>query len=549
MRKKKPIYVIGHRNPDTDSICSAISYANLKKSLGENVIPARAGKVNKETEFALSYFAMQAPELITDVYPRVSDIIPEAHVTVNEHDNLRKLGKLIHDTGAKSVPVLSDKNELTGIITVSDLARRYFEDLGMQSFSNTKITISNILSVVDGQIIVDGNKNEVIKGEVRIADGSQHTIDKFIKANDIVLVGDREFTALKACLERNIACLIITGSSNISADVIEEARRKNIILLSTPYDTYICARLINQCVPVRQIMQKNVTCFKPTDMLSDIKGVMEKKKFRSYPIIENKHVIGMVSSDKLMVPEKTQLILVDHNEPTQAIEGIEEAQVLEIIDHHRLGGMQTSEPIFTRQAPVGCTNTIISDMYFQYNVAIPKKIAGLMLSAIISDTVLFKSPTCTPHDRENAEKLAQIADVNIEEYGMELLKAGSDIGNMTAMEIVKNDMKEFQLGNRKIIVSQTSVMDSGDILKRKNELLENMNKLCKKDNYDMSLVMITNILEEATNLLFTGKPNTIIGEAFNKDSSQNMIYLPGVMSRKKQIIPQLTEAVKKHINN
>ncbi len=550
MSEKKPIYVIGHRNPDTDSICSAISYANLKKSLGEkNITAARAGKVNKETEFALNYFKVKSPELVPDVYPRVSDIMPECHTMLYEHDNLRKLGRVIRETGVKSVPVITIDRELAGIVTVSDLAKRYFDDLGMQSFANTKVTIEDVLDVIDGSIVVDGDENKVVDGDVRIAAGSLRMIEEIIQKNDIVLVGDRVMPTLKACLERGIACLIVTGNGHIPTEIIEEAQKYKIMILITPYDTYTCARLINQCVPISRIMQTNVTSFKPTDMLSDIKGIMDKKKFRNYPVVENNHLVGMVSSDKLMVPEKTQLILVDHNERTQAVEGIEEAHILEIIDHHRLGGLQTGDPIFTRQDRVGCTSTIVADMYYHRNIAISKEMAGIMLSAIISDTVLFKSPTCTAHDKEIAESLAAIAGVDINKYGMEMLKAGSDVDSMTAMEIVKNDMKEFQIGNRRVIVSQTSVMDSDEVLKRKHELLKNMERVCQTDNYDMCLVMVTNILEEATTLLFTGEPKSLIGEAFRINASENMVYLPGVMSRKKQIIPQLTEAAKKYIIN
>lgn len=244
--------------------------------------------------------------------------------------------------------------------------------------------------------------------------------------------------------------------------------------------------------------------------------------------------------------KRVQLILVDHNENMQAVDGIEDAHILEIIDHHRLGGMQTAEPLFVRIMPVGCTSTIIGSMYFEQKVDIPKKFAGLMLSAIISDTVLFKSPTCTDLDKEIAQKLAKIAGVDLHEYGIDLLKAGSNVDDMTAEEIVKNDLKEFQLSGHKIIVSQTSVMDSAAILQRKDEILKSMRQICKKENYDMSLIMITNIIEEATNLLFFGEPTEMVQDAFNKDTADNMIFLPGVMSRKKQIIPQLTQAAKKY---
>jgi len=271
---------------------------------------------------------------------------------------------------------------------------------------------------------------------------------------------------------------------------------------------------------------------------------MESSNFRNYPVVENGRLMGLVSRDQLMVPERERVILVDHNERGQAVEGIEEAKILEIIDHHRLGGIQTSEPIFTRQEPVGCTSTIIANMHWHRGIDIPSTIAGLLLSAIISDTVLFKSPTCTPYDKKTAEKLAAIAGVNIMEYGMAMLKAGSGIGDMSPMEIAKNDLKEFQIGDYRIIVSQISVMDTQEVLNLEHDLIESMNIICKKEGYDMSLVMVTDIINEGTHLLYAGSPKTLIGEAFKLPASGNSIYLPGVMSRKKQIIPPLSEAAK-----
>ena len=516
MKRQSPVYIIGHRNPDTDSICSAICYAHLKAELGmEDVIPARAGKLNKESIFALNYFKAAPPLLLTDVYPRVADVTTDCMLTIRETQNLRELAALMRNDGVKSIPVVNEENDLKGIITVSDMAKRYFEDLGMQSFIDSTVSLKEIAHAIDAETVVEGLLERELDGNVRIAAGSLQTVQNTVKAGDIILVGDRIAELMLACIRNGC-----------------------------PHDTYTCARLINQCVPVSQIMQTEVVRFKPTDMLSDIKGVMEKHKHRYYPVEENGKLVGMVSSEGVMVPEKTKVILVDHNERSQAIEGVEKARILEIVDHHRLGGIQTNEPIFTRQDPVGCTCTIIADMHIHRQVAIPPQIAGLMLSAIISDTVLFKSPTCTEHDKEVAHYLAKIAGIDIEEYGMEMLKAGTDIDNMSADEIVKNDMKEFLISHYRISISQCSVMDRRQAEGRKDEILAAAEEMRKREGYDLSIIMITNIMEEASILIFSGEPKSLVGDAFKVDTSARMVTLPGVMSRKKQVVPPLSEAAK-----
>ena len=545
MKNTKPIYTIGHRNPDTDSICSAIGYAHLKQALGQNVVPARAGKVNAETKYALEHFKVEQPLLLTDLYPRVKDITMDCQIVVKQHDTLRHLGEVMRNHELKSVPVTDSKGLLVGIVTVSDLAKRYFQELSMQNLSEMRVRYRDIIAATDSEVVVSGDEGEFIQGCVRIAAGSIETIKKVIEPNDIVLVGDRHDETMLDIVNQGISCMVITGGGRLSADVIEAAEEKNIFVLSTPYDTYTVARLINQCVPIRRIMHENPVCFKPLDMLSDIKGTMEETNYRNYPVIENGRLVGIISRDNLVMPEREQVILVDHNERGQAVEGIEEAKVVEIIDHHRLGGIQTSEPIYTHAEPVGCTATIVANMHWQNDVELPASIAGLLLSAILSDTVLFKSPTCTEYDKKTAERLAEIAGVDINEYGMAMLKAGSGIGDMTPAEIAKNDLKEFQIGEYRIIVSQISVMDTKEVMDLEPQLIEAMTNICEKEGFDMSLVMVTDILEEATYLLYTGSPKTLIGEAFKKDASGTHVYLPGVMSRKKQIIPPLSEAVKR----
>ena len=545
MKNTKPIYIIGHRNPDTDSICSAIGYAHLKQALGENVVAARAGKVNAETKYALEYFHMQQPLLLSDLYPRVKDVLLDCKIVVKQHDTLRQLGEIMRDHDLRSVPVTDSKGILVGIVTVSDLAKRYFQELGMANLSDMRVRYRDIIAAIDAKVLVDGIESDFIQGDVRIAAGSLKTIKAGIKENDIVLIGDRHDETIIDCVEQGISVLIITGNGRVSADVIEAAEARHMFVLSTPYDTYTTARLINQCVPVRRIMHENPVCFKPMDLLSDIKGTMEETHYRDYPVIENGRLVGLVSRDELTMPERDRVILVDHNERGQAVEGIEEAKIVEVIDHHRLGGIQTSEPIFTHAEPVGCTATIVANMHWQQDVDIPAPVAGLLLSAILSDTVLFKSPTCTPYDKKTAERLAEIAGVDLKEYGMAMLKAGSGIGDMTPMEIAKNDSKEFQMGDYHLLISQISVMDTKEVLGLEPQLIEAMTTICEKEGFDMSLVMVTDILEEATYLLYAGSPKTLIGEAFKKDASGTHVYRPGVMSRKKQIVPPLSEAVKR----
>ena len=321
MKSTKPIYTIGHRNPDTDSICSAIGYAHLKQAMGENVVPARAGKVNAETKYALEYFKVEQPLLITDLYPRVKDITKDCKIVVRQHDTLRHLGEIMRGNDLKSVPVTDSKGLLVGIVTVSDLAKRYFQELGMQNLADMRVRYRDIVQATDAKALVTADEGNLIQGSVRIAAGSVETIRELVQKHDIVLVGDRCEETLLQCLECGIDCLIVSGNGQISAAVLEEAEKKQIFVLSTPYDTYTAARLINQCVPIRRIMHEAPVCFKPMDLLSDIKGAMESTNYRNYPVLENGHLVGLVSRDELMLPERERVILVDHNERTQAVEG------------------------------------------------------------------------------------------------------------------------------------------------------------------------------------------------------------------------------------
>ncbi len=545
MSNVKPIYVIGHRNPDTDSICSSLAYAALKQALGQDAVAARTGQVNAETKYALEYFGVEAPMFLSDLYPRVKDVMLDSDTIVRETDTLRELGKIMQEKSLRSVPVTDEEGLLAGIVTVSDLAQRYFEEINMQNLDKAGVYLRAVIASIEGKVLASADEDTLVKGTVRIASSSRHTAAKLVQPGDVVLVGEGRYDSMMEILEHEIACLIMTDEGNVPDDILAKARAKHILLAVTAHDAYTAARLINQCVPVGYIMKKSMISFGQQQLLSDIKGTIASTNFRNYPVVENGRLIGLVSRDNLMVPEPEQVILVDHNERGQAIEGIENARIVEIIDHHRLGGMQTGEPIYIREEPVGCTATIIANMYWQNNVEITAPIAGLLLSAIISDTVLFKSPTCTAYDMKTAERLAGIAGVKMVQYGMDMLKAGSGIGDMSPIEIVKNDMKEFQFGDYHVLISQISVMGYEEIMALKDRLLESMSAVSEQENFDLMLLMVTNILEESTELLYVGSPKTLIGDAFKKDASGNSIYLPGVMSRKKQIIPPMSEAVRR----
>lgn len=540
----KPIYVIGHRNPDTDSICSAIAYAHLKQSLGISAIAARAGKINNETKYILDTLKVPAPMIVNYLYPQVKDIMKPAQLTIHANQTLKELGRLLASHHTKSIPVVDDKQHLCGIVSVSDLARRYFDELGMPDLAESNVEYAAIIKVLDGTLVQGDIANRKITGRVKIAAAKVDTMLNTISAGDIVLVGDRLNVQL-ACIKLGVACLIVTVGAKVQARVCEAAEKAGVIIITAPYDTYICGRLINQSVPVSIVMQKEVVTFKPSQLAMDIKKTIAETRFRNYPIVENDRFIGVIDRDSFIMPEREKIILVDHNEVSQAVEGIEEADIIEVVDHHRLGGMETNSPISVHFEPVGCTATIIAGLYWQNQITIPQEIAGLLLSAILSDTVLFKSPTCTERDKTVAKQLAEIANLDIDAHGMALLKAGSDVGSMSATDILRNDLKEFQLGDYRLAIGQISVLDGESILAMRAGIQAEMRQMCSRDGYDMVLLMDTDILNECTHLLFEGQPVSLIEDAFGEKGEEGVIYLPNVLSRKKQIVPPLSDAARK----
>lgn len=536
----KPILVIGHRNPDTDSICSAIGYAYLKQKLGVDAIAARAGSLNPESKFVLNYFKVEPPVLADDVYPRIGDSklvdIPKVLPSVNIHD----VGELFIKYRLKAVPVVETDGVLAGIVTVNDFAERYFEEFTIDKNDTRKIDYASMLKVLEGKLWT-GSTEQDFQGMIYIVACTPEKMNH-IQQGDLVVTADREDTQ-KEALDKGVACLVLSRGFEPSREILKLGEKMGAIIITTPYDTYSTARLILQSVQIRYIMSKNCTTFKTGAYVSDVKEIMEKSKESVFPVLRHGKYVGSVDKTSMLKLAKQELILVDHNEQSQAVEGIEDTQVLEIIDHHRLGGLTTAQPVYIRQEPVGCTATIVAKLAEHRRVEFTPALAGLLLSAIVSDTLYFKSPTSTPKDKEMAEKLAITAGIkDVKAFALEVLRAGSALNSLPPKAIVHGDAKEFDTPQGKVTVAQVTVMDGQSAKGQWPVLRAALQDMVDRGETDTALLMVTDIMAEKTNLLWAGDNKEKLDEAFGREDEAGSYDLPGVLSRKKQIVPPLTEA-------
>lgn len=538
----REVFVIGHRNPDTDSICAAIGYAYLKQQQGWNAVAARAGNVNPETAFVLQYFGLEAPQLVNDLYPRTQDVLQVCSDTVLPEATLRDVGKLLIGKGKKSLPVVSADGMLQGIVTVSDLAARYYRELELEDLAEAGVSFDSLAKAIDAQFVTAAPAGgQLVKGRVRIAAAAGAVLQALLGKGDIVLIGDRPQDQ-RLVIGAGCACLILTAGTEPDAAVLAEAEEKGVFVLTTQHDTYTVARLIQQSVPVQRVMRDAVVSFGPSELLSDVRERIAETNYRNYPITEHGRFVGLLDRSQMIVPQRPAIILVDHNERGQAVEGSEEADILEIIDHHRLGGLITGDPIFIRSEPIGSTSSIVATMIKESGVPFTRAVAGALLGAIISDTLFFRSPTGTPRDKEIAEELAAIAGVDIESFALAVLKSGSEIMTKPAAKLVTSDIKEFTFGDYRFAIGQVNTMDRQDALTREKELHDALEEFRKKEHFDAALLMVTDILAETTDLIAAGGLSAQLVKAFGEPGKTGSFYLPGVLSRKKQIIPPLTEA-------
>lgn len=543
---KRKITVIGHKNPDTDSICSAIAYAELKNRLGNTdlYVPRRAGAINAETRFVLKHFKADVPELVEDVGTQVKDIEIREIAGVSGSISLKKAYTLMKEKNVVTLPITKD-DFLEGLITIGDIATSYMDVYDSSILAKAKTSYHNIVETLDAELLV-GDESAIFEtGKVLVAAANPDLMEGYIEEHDLVITGNRYETQLCA-IEMNAGCIIICEGATVSLTIRKMAEAKGCTVLSTPHDTYTVARLINQSMPVEYFMIKEkIDKFLTTDFVEEIKEVMTKKRTRDFPILDTKGKYrGMISRRNLLDMKKKQVILVDHNEKSQAADGIENTEILEIIDHHRLGTMETITPVFFRNQPLGCTATIIFQMYQENGVEVPKKIAGLLCSAILSDTLMYRSPTCTPADKAAAEVLARIAGIDVEVYANEMFLAGSNLRNKSEEEIFFQDFKKFSSEDVTFGVSQITSLNEGELKMIGTRLKPCLEQFRLNQHVDMVFFMLTDIVKESTTLLYTGEDvESILEVLYGHAGTEGSMELPGVVSRKKQLVPALIQAI------
>ena len=548
--KKRPVYVVGHKNPDTDSICSAIAYANLKNILKSeddpNYIAGRAGAMNPETEFVLKKFGADAPIYISHVMTQVRDMEIRETQGVSGSLSLKRAWEMMNDQAVMTLPITKE-DKLQGLITISDIATAYMDVYDNKMLSKAGTSYKNILDTLEGTMLIGDENAYFTEGEVIIAAANPDMMEEYIHKGDMVILGNRYESQLCA-IEMNAGCIVVCMGAKVSLTIKKLAEERGCAVISTPYDTFTVARLINQSMPISHFMKsENLITFHLKDRTEDIKGIMGKKRYRDFPILDKEeNYVGMISRRNLINAKKKQLILVDHNEESQAVNGIEFADIMEIIDHHRLGSLETLGPVYFRNEPVGCTATILYRMYRENDVEITPDIAGLLCSAIISDTLMYRSPTCTAVDRGAAEQLAEIAGINVESYAREMFSAGSDLNNKTANEVFYQDFKKFSVGDTSFGVGQINSMNSDELLALKKKLIPFMEQV--EAGVDAVFFMLTDIMTESTEMLFFGKrAKQMIEDAFfvrTEDiKDEHSCILRNVVSRKKQVVPAIVGAL------
>ena len=544
---KRKITVIGHKNPDTDSVCSAIAYAELKNRLGNTdlYVPRRAGAINAETRFVLKHFKVDVPELVEDVGTQVKDIEIREIEGVAGSISLKKAYTLMKEKNVVTLPITTADGYLEGLITIGDIATSYMDVYDSSILAKAKTSYHNIIETLDAELVV-GDENAIFEaGKVLVAAANPDLMEGYIEKNDLVITGNRYETQLCA-IEMNAGCIIICEGAKASLTICRMAEAKGCTVLSTPHDTYTVARLINQSMPVAHFMIKDkIDKFLTTDFVEEIKEVMTKKRTRDFPILDTKGKYrGMISRRNLLDMKKKQVILVDHNEKSQAADGVENTEILEIIDHHRLGTMETITPVFFRNQPLGCTATIIYQMYQESGVVISKKIAGLLCSAILSDTLMFRSPTCTPVDKVAAESLAQIAGIDVESYANEMFLAASNLRKKSEEEIFFQDFKKFSADDISFGISQITSLNEEELKMLGARLKPCLEQFRKNQHVEMVFFMATDIVKESTTLLYAGEDvDSILEVLYGHAGIDGSIELPGVVSRKKQLVPALIQAI------
>lgn len=547
MKKQEKIFVIGHKNPDTDSICSAIAYADIKNRTTQDrkYVPKRAGQINEETEYVLNRFGVQPPVYTSNIGTQVKDMDIRISPDADSSISLKNAWDMMQDNSLVTLPIRDKNGCLEGIITINDIAETYMDTTDSYLLSRARTQYKRIAETIGGTVAEGNEHGYFIKGKVLVGTANPDMMKEYIEENDMIIMGDREEDHLQA-IKQNVSCMIIGLGIQVSEKVLHLAHEKDIIIISSPYDTFTIARLINQSIPVKYIMKTdNLITFSTEDFTDDIQDVMVKHRHRDFPVINKRgKCVGTISRRNFLDMKKKKVVLVDHNEKDQAVDNIEKAEILEIVDHHKLGSLETVQPISFRNQPVGCTATILYEMYGEQKLEISPKIAGLLCAAIISDTLMFRSPTCTLQDKMAAGALALIADIDIEKFAKEMFKAGSNLEDKAPEEIFYQDYKKFIAeGDTCFGVGQISSLDEDELKRIKEKLVPFMVSECGRHGVSRVYFMLTNIIGKSTELLYYGEGSEEMAKlAFKMEPENGVFHLEGVVSRKKQLIPSLMEA-------
>lgn len=530
------VYITGHRNPDTDSIVSAMAYAALKNALGERQYKAAClGEVSDETKIVLERFHQEPPMRITDVRTQVRDLEYDTPPMLSPGATISRAWKMMQEHKISSLPVANEDGTLYGTLSAGDVAN--YDMTSVYNPEVKEVPIYNLLSVLEGEILnTCGELKDVISGTVTVALPAGRENLMFSGRENIVVCGNQP-DMIQRAIEMQVNCVIVC-QTEVSRELLEKETETCII--STPFDAYQVVRLICHSLPISRIgKSENLVCFHLDDYIDDVKNTVLESRFRSYPILdENEKIVGSLGRHHLLRPRRKQVILMDHNEKAQSVQGLDQANILEIIDHHRLADIQTKTPIYVRNEPVGSTTTIVAGMYQEKGLMPTASMAGMMAAAIISDTVMFKSPTCTPRDIAMANRMARIANVSLEELGQAIFSASCG-DDKTVEAMLQTDYKEFHIAGHDLAVSQITCMDSDRLMLRRQEFLDAMDEIRVKKDLDSVVLMITDVLLEGTQLLFVGDEDNI-RDAFAIKGTENDAFLPKIMSRKKQVIPMLS---------
>lgn len=550
---KDTVYITGHKNPDTDSICSALAYANLKNRLGDSkAIPIRLGHVNQESQFVLDYFGLKAPAYKESMKLQIKDIDYDNSYNVDENLPIRNAWSIIQENKLNSLFVVDGKERLIGIASLSNLTHSYMEVWDDKIIGRTHTPVENIIDILAAKMKVEPEKPRAFTGKMMVfamnEKGSPQ--NDLVGDGDLVITGNRR-EAQEYLIDRTVSLIILTNGSDISDDLKERAKKNHITVISTEYDTFMTARLLPMAIPIANVMStEDLVYFSPDDTVDTVREVMGQTRFRSYPIVDTRgRVLGAISRYHLITDDKKKLILVDHNERNQSIDDIDYAEIVEIIDHHRVANVVTNAPLFFRAEPLGSTATIIAKMFFESGIRPSREIAGILCAAIISDTLLFRSPTTTETDKRILRRLTKIADIDAKDFAMKMFKAGTSLKNKSPEDLIDGDVKAFTIGDDKIRVGQVMTMNPEELDPIKNDLIKLMEERMMSKGENTFVLVLTDIFNEKSELLVVGNYLEEIEKVFGNKVKNGTISAPGVLSRKKQVIPKITEAIVNSHNN